>query len=67
MAVTLGIGQRIAQFEERDVGILLDQLYKECLVWFQLAPARGRSAFGGNGASAAPDLAHASDACHARP
>jgi hypothetical protein len=28
---TLGIGQCIAQFEQCDVGILLDQFHKECL------------------------------------
>ncbi|MGI6246583.1 MAG: hypothetical protein ACOYJQ_12545 [Pseudochelatococcus sp.] len=46
---TLGIGQCIAQFEQRDVGILLDQFHKECLVRIQFTPACGPAAFGRNG------------------
>ena len=39
----LGIGQRIAQLEERDVGVLGDQFFKESLMRDQLSPAARRS------------------------
>ncbi len=39
----LGIGQRIAQLEERDVGVLRDELLKEILVRRQLSLAAWRS------------------------
>ncbi|WP_299848174.1 hypothetical protein, partial [uncultured Paracoccus sp.] len=39
----LGVSQRIAQLRERDVGVLCDKLFKECLMWGQLPLAARRS------------------------
>lgn len=52
----LGMGQGVAQFEQRDIGVLCDQFDEEGLVGLQLTPPCGTSAFDGSEAFPTSDL-----------
>ncbi len=59
----LCLGQRIAQLEERDVGVLRDQLFQESLMRGQLPLAARRSLRGRFSMPFGPHLTRPSRAC----
>jgi hypothetical protein len=59
----LGLGERIAQFKERDVGVLSDQLLKESLMCCQLPFAGRRSPGCGFGMPHGPNLMRPTRSC----